>query len=189
MTGYMLLLNDSTQIHDSEQLVEKCSSWSRSELIVFKTFSFINCTCYMRTVQEEIEFVIDSQKSRGVYISSVTDFVNTWKLSQYLDTEVFKLSGGWRKYLGLALFTNRKSQGKLYMDSLRHLSDTLIYSFFENLNLYNDEIVIFAEYETGLLSNYKLVPLFDHGDRLSLARWQDQFIHNTSETNYENVID
>jgi hypothetical protein len=184
MIKYILFLNDSAQIHNSTGLVAKCSSWAMIDLLVYKTFSFAYSTCYMRTVREEIEFVIQCQKYREENVLDMPDFVYAWQFTSYLNSDVTSLSAGWRKYLGLALFTNRKSQGKLYFDGLRHLSDTLISVFFQNLARCNDDLVILAEYETGLLASQHLVPLYDHGDRLSLHKWQSHFIHDNHETNY-----
>jgi hypothetical protein len=138
----------------------------------------------MRTVKEEIEFVINCQKSRLENILDVREFVDAWQFTRYLNTDVTSLSGGWRKYLGLSLFTNRKSSGKLYLDGLRHLSDTLISVFFTNLGLCSDNLVIFAEYETRLLASHNLELLYDLGDRLSLNKWQPQFLPHNHETNY-----
>ena len=184
MKNYILLLNNSEQINENENLISKCSSWAMIDLLIYKSFSFANCSCYMQTVHEEIEFVIKSQKSCGENVLDQSEFIKSWNLHRYLNTKVTDLSGGWRKYLGLALFTNRNSQGKLYLDSLRHLSDNLIDVFFSNLKRGNNETVIFAEYETKLLCNRNLTPLYDLGDRLSLDIWQDQFIKGNHETNY-----
>lgn len=184
MIKYLLLTNNTFQIHHDNNLISKCNSWSGVNLLVYKTFSFAQSTCFMRTVREELKFVIDCQISRSENVLNLSDFIDAWKYGKYLDTNVASLSGGWRKYLGLSLFSNRKSIGKLYLDGLRHLSDNLINNIFNNLDLGGDDIVIFAEYESEIIKRHDLEFLYDLGDKLSLQKWQSQFLSLDKETNY-----
>lgn len=76
-------------------------------------------------------------------------FVDAWGLAPHLDRRVLDLSGGWRKYLGLALFMNRPAKARLLLDTTSHLSDARIRTLLERSAETGD--ALFCEYDPQLL--------------------------------------
>ena len=76
-------------------------------------------------------------------------FVETWELAEHLDRRVLDLSGGWRKYLGLALFMNRPLQTRLLLHATSHLSDTRMRTLIFRAAEHGD--AVFCEYDPQLL--------------------------------------
>ena len=76
-------------------------------------------------------------------------FVDAWDLAPHLDRRVLDLSGGWRKYLGLALFMNRPAKARLLLDTTSHLSDARVRTLLQRATEGGD--AVFCEYDPQLL--------------------------------------
>jgi len=190
MEKYVAILNNATQIDSAAakgELERKARSWFNKEFLVYTSHSFAACTGYAKTVHEEIELVLTGHKGRNISIWEIDNFVEIWELKDYLDYEIWKLSGGWRKYLGIALFTNQRSFGKIYFDAIRHLSSNRLRTFMSNLDQSGGECTVFFEYDVSKLLDLKLTPLYDHSDRFSLEEFTNSVLELNGETNYAQI--
>ena len=189
MEMYIVLLNDANKIHSNQdELVKKCQIFSSTEYAVYHSYNFVEGTGFMKTVGEEIELVLQCYDAENKCFLSFDDFVRYWKLEKYLNYSIGDLSGGWKKFLGLALFTNQISNGKIYFDAARHLSDRLIGLFISNLEKTKTNNVFLFEYDSNLMIKYGFKLLLDS---------ENGFINTTNlviedksilETNYEPII-
>lgn len=181
---YLIYLNDSKKIHSAkEELRQKCIAFleSKSSLITYESFAFIDGTGFTKKVRDEIDFVLDSQVKHDCNVLCKKDFINIWGFSEYLDYDVQHLSGGWKKYLGLALFSNIRSDGKIYFDACRQLSDRLIEQFISNVRKSKPGAVFYFELDAMLLSSFPFTVLYDTPDGFA----QQNHIGKIIETNYE----
>jgi hypothetical protein len=148
---YLAHINDADWINtESDNLVEKCKKLAPySSYCEYQSFSFIDGTGYVETVYDEIELILQSNKDH-CYIQDVDEFIRQWEINKYSDYKLSELSGGWKKYLSLALFTNLKSEGKIYFDSFRQLSDRLINLLLKNMLTTGVSAVFLFEYDVSL---------------------------------------
>ncbi len=148
---YLPKINDADWINnESDVLIEKCKVVEPVNCYrVYNSFSFIDGTGYVEKAFEEIDLVLQSNKT-NCYINETNEFISQWQLGRYSEYNLSELSGGWKKYLSLALFTNLKSDGKIYFDAFRQLSDRLINSFLKCLIDTNVPIVFLFEYDVSL---------------------------------------
>lgn len=170
MKSYVVLLEDSNLIVSrKENLIETCmrfiqidDTFSESSISIYQSFVFAECTGYVQKVSDEIDFIL--QCNENTFYSSVEEFAKNWGLTDYLDYDVINLSGGWRKYLGLALFTNNLSHNKIFFDVCRHLADDLILLFKQNLKNTSVSNVFFLEYDVNLIRDpYMIYVLYKEG--------------------------
>jgi energy-coupling factor transporter ATP-binding protein EcfA2 len=165
-----LLLTDTVdQIDaDSEKIVERCEKYCGREFAVYRPLPFVDHTGFTETVEEEIRFVIDAQmSSEGAHLDADT-FIVKWELQPLLSHRVVQLSGGWRKFLGVSLFANRKAPAKCFLDVTSHLSDERVRMLLDRLKD-RDELIAFCEYDANLM--YRMAPerfllLMENGDSL-----------------------
>ncbi len=191
MNKYLVLLDNSNLIvSEKERLINACSYFlleknSSNQTNVYRSFVFAEGTGYMRKVYEEIEFILQCN-GKNTIITAVEEFAKIWEITPYLNYDISNLSGGWRKYLGLALFTNIISKNKVYFDVCRHLADNLISLFKTNLNKTNTENVFFFEYDVNVLRDASMFYLYYNNNRL-----QKNMVNNLqqrfTDSNYEQL--
>jgi hypothetical protein len=188
MNGYLLLLDDVNAMDQhSDTLIVKANRHFDTEFSVYRPLPFTDHTGFTETVEEEIDFVVGCQQAAGGARCDTTAFIRQWGFSELLGKRVVELSGGWRKFLGVALFTNRRTEAKFYIDVASHLADERLRLLFDRLNLGDEKCVVFCEYDSvylaGLGEGFRLV--HDAGDRLESV---DGFMGSTSritQANYE----
>jgi len=147
---YLPHINDADWINkESDILIQKCENIEPLMYTVYHSFSFIDGTGYVEKVLEEIELVLQSNKG-NCYINDPDEFIRRWQINKYLGHNLSQLSGGWKKYLSLALFTNLKSEGKIYFDAFRQLSDRLIDSFLKSVIDTKISAAFLFEYDVSL---------------------------------------
>lgn len=186
MDKYVVLTNDVTRIDINSygDLVQACQLWSRTNPSIYRNYPFTESTGYVKTVYEEIEFVIECQEKGGGSVWNVNQFISLWGFQEYLDYDILDLSGGWRKYLGLALFTNRTSTCRIYFDATRHISSNRLSLFMANLDKCPGREAIFFEYDATKLLTSDFKTLYDYNGTLSVEKWEDSLILENVETNY-----
>jgi hypothetical protein len=188
MNRYLLLLDDVNAIdHQSDSLLAKAAHYFDAEFAVYRPLPFTDHTGFTETVEEEIEFVIGCQQSEGGAHCDPSDFIREWGFSGLLGRRVVELSGGWRKFLGLALFTNRRTAAKFYFDVASHLADERLRLLLDLLNLHREGCVVFCEYDSVLLSGMAegFGLLYDAGDRMEpVEKFRDPADRNR-QANYE----
>ncbi len=116
---------------------------------VYRPLSFVEHTGFSETVREEIAMVLANHAPDEVPLRTFDVFVKAWDLAPHLDRRVLDLSGGWRKYLGLALFMNRPASARLLLDTTSHLSDARIRTLLKRASEAGD--AVFCEYDPQLL--------------------------------------
>jgi hypothetical protein len=116
---------------------------------VYRPLSFVEHSGFSETVREEIGLVLANHPPDQVPLRAFDAFVDAWDLAPHLDRRVLDLSGGWRKYLGLALFMNRPMNARLLLDTTSHLSDTRVRTLLQRAA--EDGDAVFCEYDSQLL--------------------------------------
>ena len=116
---------------------------------VYRPLSFVEHTGFSETVREEIAMVLSNHAANDVPVRQFDAFVEAWDLAPHLDRRVLDLSGGWRKYLGLALFMNRPAKARLLLDTASHLSDARVRTLLQRAAEGGD--AVFCEYDPQLL--------------------------------------
>ena len=171
MKWNLLLTDNVDQIDgDSEGIVARCEKHFGTEFAVYRPLPFVDHTGFTETVEEEIRFVIEAQMSaEGAHLDADA-FIEKWGFSQLLGYRVVQLSGGWRKFLGVALFANRKAEAKCFLDVTSHLADERVRMLLERLEDRN-ELIAFCEYDANLM--FRMAPerfslLIESGDSLSV---------------------
>jgi hypothetical protein len=135
------------------QLISVCTAYRPGTYHQYQSFSFVDGTGYVEQVFQEIDFVLSSNRD-NCFIGSVDEFMRVWELEDYACYKLSELSGGWRKFLGLALFTNVNCSGKIYFDAFRQLSDRLIALLLKNLMQSPTNQAYFFEYDVTLFPDH-----------------------------------
>jgi len=171
---------------DAKKVTEKCETFFGTQFEIYQPSEYVVGTSYTRRVSEEIAFVLLSQAKAGVSLLSQDQFTRIWRLIEWLDYDVAALSGGWRKYLGLSLFSNQKADARLFIDASRHLSDTLLLNLLRGLEESGGESVVFLEYDILPILNVlpSLLLLHEHDDRLEIGNPIQMDCSQAGETNY-----
>ncbi len=188
--SWNLLLTDNVDQIDaqSEKIVDECNRHFEREFAVYRPLPFVDHTGFTENVEEEIEFVIGAQHStEGAYLEP-QEFIRQWNLSHLAARRVVHLSGGWRKFLGVALFANRRASAKCFLDVTSHLADERVRMLLEQLRSQANELVVFCEYDSHLI--FEMAPdrfslLLEHEDRLEVL---DRFPRKDGtllQSNYE----
>jgi len=123
--------------------------WLGSPVTVYRPYPFVEHSGFSETVREEIGLVLSNQRGDQQPLRQFDAFVHAWGLDPHLDRRVLDLSGGWRKYLGLALFMNRPNPARLLFDATSHLSDARVRTLLERAAEHGD--AVFCEYDPQLL--------------------------------------
>lgn len=167
-----------------DKLTSLCNLYNQADYHFYQSSSFIDGTGYMERVYQEIDFVIHSNLDR-CHINDVDVFMRTWGFEDYAQYKLSELSGGWKKFLGLALFTNIQYPGKIYFDAFRQLSDRLIGLLLMNMKDTPTKYAYFFEYDTNLFPqnvNYEKVLIDDL--EAGIVSFSDKTITPFTETNY-----
>lgn len=188
MKKYIVKLSNTSVLQqDLEHIVKSSENYCGHNLAFYQTFNFIDGTGYMKTVREEIEFVLGSYRDTRIHKNEIIAFAEKWGLEKYLNFDLSSLSEGWKKFLGLALFTNNEDEGKIYFDSCRQLSNKLISTLEKNINQSNCKTIFFFEYDSNLLlqKDYSIIYFYggqflDFPPQLDNSKLFDEY-----ETNYE----
>ena len=189
MSWHLLLTDNVDQIDaQSEKIVDRCGRFFEREFAVYRPLPFVDHTGFTETVEEEIEFVIAAQHSaEGAYLDPKA-FISQWNLAQLAAQRVVHLSGGWRKFLGVALFANRKATAKCFLDVTSHLADERIRMLLEQLKSQANELVVFCEYDSHLI--FEMAPtrfslLLDRDDRIEALDRFPRKEGTSLQSNYE----
>jgi len=121
----------------------------RQPVAVYRPLSFVEHSGFSETVREEIALVLANHAPDAVPLRPFDAFVEAWDLAPHLDRRVLDLSGGWRKYLGLALFMNRPAKARLLLDTTSHLSDARVRTLLQRAAEAGE--AVFCEYDPQLL--------------------------------------
>lgn len=185
MRAFLILLDDVTVIqHDRGQLIDAIKTFSGTDPLIYRSPYFVEGTGYARTVYDEVEFVTSSQTKLGLAQTETRQLLDRWQLEKYRDYELSQLSGGWRKFLGLALFSNQKSACKIFFDSFRQLSDRLIENLIHNLDGSGTDYVFFVEFDAEYMKGQGMERLLFTEGRLEPESQSKPDKINATESNY-----
>jgi hypothetical protein len=137
---------------ETDKLISICCAYRPDIYRSYQSCSFVEGTGYMEQVFQEIDFVLSSNRG-NCFIENLDEFIRVWELEYYEGHKISELSGGWKKFLGLALFTNINCPGKIYFDAFRQLSDHLIALLLKNLGQTATNHAWFFEYDVTLFPN------------------------------------
>ena len=149
MAIYVVVADPNVIDFGHAALRARVEAYVRQPVAVYRPLSFVEHSGFSETVREEIAMVLANHAADEPPLRTFDAFVDGWGLTPHLDRRVLDLSGGWRKYLGLALFMNRPAKARLLLDTTSHLSDarvrTLLRRAAEGGN------AVFCEYDAQLL--------------------------------------
>jgi hypothetical protein len=168
---YCLLVDDIGAIDaDTGAFAFKCVRYFSAEFRTYRPLPFVDYTGYTELVRDEIEYVIACQTQAGRARLGAEAFSKAWGFESQLDLRVVELSGGWRKFLGVCLFTNYAAEAYLYIDVASHLADQRLALLNAYLSNNATGPVVFCEYDTALIRKFapQTQLLYDCGDRLEL---------------------
>jgi hypothetical protein len=132
-----------------EELIRLYAPEEIQDIVFYQSYSFVEGTGYVEKVYQEIDFVLKSNQGKCT-IEDVDLFIDKWGFADYQFYKISELSGGWKKFLGLALYTNIKQDHKIYFDAFRQLSDRLIHMLISNLEKTETKTAYFFEYDMHL---------------------------------------
>lgn len=130
-------------------LQARVEAYLQQSVSVYRPLSFVEHSGFSETVREEIAMVLANHRPEQPPLRQFDEFVEAWGLAPHLDRRVLDLSGGWRKYLGLALFLNRPLKSRLMLDTTSHLSDARLRTLLRRAAEAGD--TVFCEYDPQLL--------------------------------------
>lgn len=149
MATYLLTTDPNTIDFGHRDLHTRVESFLGTPVAVYRPYTFVEHTGFSETVREEIQLVLINQPAGQPPRLDFDAFVDSWGFGEHLDARVLDLSGGWRKYLGLALFMNRPLTARLLFDTTSHLSDARMRTLLADAE--RDGDVVFCEYDPALL--------------------------------------
>lgn len=149
MAIYVLTTNPNVIDFGHAGLRSRVEARLRQPVDVYRPLSFVEHSGFSETVREEIALVLANHPAGELPIRPFDAFVDAWALGPLLDRRVLDLSGGWRKYLGLALFMNRPLKARLLLDTTSHLSDARVRTLL--LRAAENGDAVFCEYDPQLL--------------------------------------
>lgn len=149
MAIHVLATNPNVIDFDHAALRTRVEARLQQTVSVYRPLSFVEHSGFSETVREEIAMVLANHAADEPPLRVFDAFVDAWGLAPHLDRRVLDLSGGWRKYLGLALFMNRPAKARLLLDTTSHLSDARIRTLLQRASEAGD--AVFCEYDSQLL--------------------------------------
>jgi energy-coupling factor transporter ATP-binding protein EcfA2 len=149
MAIHVLVTNPNVIDFDHAALRARVEARLQQPVAVYRPLSFVEHSGFSETVREEIAMVLSNHAPDDVPLRRFDAFVEAWDLAPHLDRRVLDLSGGWRKYLGLALFMNRPANARLLLDTTSHLSDARIRTLLQHGAETGESV--FCEYDPHLL--------------------------------------
>lgn len=190
MSRYLLALDDVNAIdHDHDDLVLKVNAFFGSSCIAYRPLPFVDHTGFTETVEEEIEFVVGCQQFENAAFQGVGAFIQEWGFERFLKYKVVDLSGGWRKFLSIALFTNQLRTPRFYIDVASHLGDDRLTHLMRHLDQRPEEVAVFCEYDCLLLSGLHkdFGILYDSGTRIEALPSFPSRPVDSLQANYEHA--
>jgi hypothetical protein len=127
----------------------RVETYLQQQVSVYRPLSFVEHSGFSETVREEIAMVLANHAIGEPPLRQFDDFVEAWGVGSHLHRRVLDLSGGWRKYLGLALFMNRPATARFLLDTTSHLSDARLRTLIGLAAEAGD--TVFCEYDPQLL--------------------------------------
>ncbi|NQW02442.1 MAG: hypothetical protein HQ485_00265 [Acidobacteria bacterium] len=169
MAVYILSSDASTIDFGHTSLLARVEVYLGPPVHLYRPLTFVEHSGFSETVREEIQLVLANQPVEEPPQRAFDDFVEAWNLRAHLDYRVLDLSGGWRKFLGLALFMNRSLPARLLLDTTSHLSDARMETLLDRAADGGD--AVFCEYDSLLLRRLRpsLPVLNDDGTTVSEA--------------------
>lgn len=149
MAIYVLTSNPNAIDFEHAGLRTRVEAALGARVAVYRHFPFVEHSGFSETVREEIGLVLSNHAGDQPPLRQFDAFVQAWDLGAHLDRRVLDLSGGWRKYLGLALFMNRPLPARLLFDATSHLSDSRLRTVLLRAAEQGD--AVFCEYDPQLL--------------------------------------
>jgi energy-coupling factor transporter ATP-binding protein EcfA2 len=149
MAIHVLVASPNVIDFDHAALRARVEARLQQPVALYRPMSFVEHSGFSETVREEIALVLANHAPDEVPLRPFEAFVDDWNLAPHLERRVLDLSGGWRKYLGLALFMNRPAKARLLLDTTTHLSDARVRTLLERAAEGGD--VVFCEYDPQLL--------------------------------------
>ena len=149
MAIYVLTSNPNAIDFDHAGLHRRVEAALGLPVAVYRPLSFVEHSGFSETVREEIGLVLSNHAEDQPPVRTFDAFVQAWDLDAHLDRRVLDLSGGWRKFLGLALFMNRPLRARLLLDATSHLSDARVRTLLQRAAEQGD--AVFCEYDPQLL--------------------------------------
>ena len=149
MAIYVLATNSNVIDFGHTGLRTRVEARLQRAVDIYRPLPFVEHSGFSETVREEIALVLANHPAEEVPLRPFDAFVDAWRLAPHLDRRVLDLSGGWRKYLGLALFMNRPLKARLLLDTTSHLSDTRVRTVLQRAAESGDSV--FCEYDPQLL--------------------------------------
>ena len=149
MAIHVLVTNPNVIDFGHAALQTRVDAYLHQPVAVYRPLSFVEHSGFSETVREEIAMVLANHRADEAPLRQFDAFVEAWDLSAHLDRRVLDLSGGWRKYLGLALFMNRPLKARLLLDTTSHLSDARVRTLLRRAAEAGD--AVFCEYDPQLL--------------------------------------
>ena len=146
---YVLVTNPNVIDFDHAALHARVETRLQQSVAVYRPLTFVEHSGFSETVREEIAMVLTNHAPDDMPLRQFDAFVDAWSLAPHLDRRVLDLSGGWRKYLGLALFMNRPAKARLLLDTTSHLSDARVQTVLQRAAETGD--AVFCEYDPQLL--------------------------------------
>jgi hypothetical protein len=200
-TAYTVLTRDAASLDGPVYAAEaKCRALFGPEFRVFRAPRFVAGTGILRTVAEEVALLVWAQGQRAQRhtvcpchlvpprpLLDAAEFLDRWDFGGYQSHPLAGLSGGWRKLLSVALFSNIACPGLMFIDLTRHLSDRLIRLAVENIHTLHPAVpIVYAELDAPRLvgAGVQSSEVYDLGDRFSLSPWVLPPEAPPAETNY-----
>lgn len=149
MAIHVLIASPNVIDFDHAALHARVETRLQQSVAVYRPLTFVEHTGFSETVREEIAMVLANHAANEVPLRQFDAFVEAWDLTPHLDRRVLDLSGGWRKYLGLALFMNRPMKARLLLDTTSHLSDARVRTLLQRAAEGGE--AVFCEYDPQLL--------------------------------------
>jgi energy-coupling factor transporter ATP-binding protein EcfA2 len=149
MAIYVLVTDPNAIDFGHAALQSRVATYLRQSVSLYRPLSFVEHSGFSETVREEIAMVLANHAPGETALRQFDDFVKAWALEQHLNQRVLALSGGWRKYLGLALFMNRPLRCRLMLDTTSHLSDARVRTLLHRAADSGDTVL--CEYDPQLI--------------------------------------
>jgi energy-coupling factor transporter ATP-binding protein EcfA2 len=146
---YVLVTNPNAIDFGHAGLRTRVEARLQQPVAVYRPLSFVEHSGFSETVTEEIAMVLANHPAGETPLRAFDAFVDAWHLAPHLDRRVLDLSGGWRKYLGLALFMNRRLNARVLFDTTSHLSDARVRTLLLRAAEFGDTVL--CEYDPQLL--------------------------------------
>lgn len=155
MDCYLIICDDWRLIEEHPQtLCQQFERFVNSDARFLAPVLFAEYSCLTQFVEEEIDLVVSNQQKQNDARLSLDQFVKFWGWQDKLGKKVYHLSGGWRKFLGLTLFLNRRSDNLMFVDFVSHFSDATITLALERMEQLQVAQVGFAEYDHALIRKH-----------------------------------